>query len=173
MKKLLCILCFIFMTGCLATGCGSSEKGEEITEESELIRMLNEDIPAIQEKELSAMEAYNSYFEGAETDKDKLLEDLNNNIIPEYEEFMEELAGLTYETAQVKECYQLYYDSMEAQYQALIKVRQALDEENEDYQSEAADYLETAKATYENYKAKISEVAAENNIIITGMSEDK
>lgn len=172
MKKLLYFLCLMFSMVFVFAGCSNKGDDVQVTEADELIQMLNKDIPAIQGQELSAMDTYNSYFtEGTTIDKDAFLSDLNDSIIPEYEEFMTNLTALSYETEQVQECYQLYYSSMEAQHQALLKVQLALTEENEDYQSEAAGYLETAKTDYESYKEKVSQVAAENNILINGIDE--
>lgn len=158
---------------CLLSACGTEEVTEEsVTPASELVTLMNTDIPSVEEDEKSAMSAYNSYFsENTDLDKDALLADLDDNIIPTYETFMTNLEAIAPETEEVKAVYDLYYDSMNLQYQAIVKIEQALTEESEDYQTEAAELLTQSKDKYQEFQQAVSDLAEENNIVINGTTE--
>lgn len=148
------------------TGCGANNSS--MSAKDELVYFLNEQLPEITDKEIEAMNSYNSYFENnKELDTEAFKKELSENIIPAYNEFMNELVSIEIQNDEVKELYDTYYTSMELQYEAINKVYEALTEGKDDYRDEAEELLQHSSEKYEEYNEMIKKLAAEYNISIT------
>lgn len=167
------ILLFTAMIVALAsfTACGKEKNDEQKSVKDDLIELVGTEIPDAEKKEIEAMNTYNGYFTGkSEVDTAALLADLENTIIPKYEEFMTSVEAIEVEFDEVLAIKELYYSSMDYQLQALRQVAEALKEEDADYQDEAASLLEQAEGKYAEYLAAVESLASENNITIKNNS---
>ncbi len=167
------ILLFTAMIFALAsfTACGKEKNDEEKSIKDDFIELVGTEIPSAEKKEIEAMNTYNGYFtEGSEIDTAALLADLENNIIPKYEEFMTSVEEIEVEYDEVLAIKELYYSAMDYQLQALKQVTEALKEEDADYQEEAASLLGQAEEKYAEYLAAVEGLASENNITIKNNS---
>lgn len=170
-NKMMMIMLAVVMLVSLAA-CGGSDAettAETASVKEEFIQFIGTDIPEAEKTETEVMEKYNSYFtEGESVDSDALLTDLTDNILPEYSEFLAGVDAIEVSTDEVKNLKTLYYDAMNAQYQALSKVQTALQNEDKDVQTEAQKLLADAKTKYTAYNDAVYELAQQENVTLNG-----
>lgn len=171
MKRKILLFTAVILAFASFTACGKEKNDEKKSVKDDFIELIGTEIPEAEKKEIEAMNTYNGYFtEGSEVDTAALLADLENNIIPKYEEFMTSVEAIEVEYDEVLAIKELYYSSMDYQLQALKQVTEALKEEDADYQEEASSLLKQAEEKYAEYLAAVESLASENNITIKNNS---
>lgn len=165
MRKII-IICFFILCFLTLFGCSNRLDGATSVED-DFLAFMNEKLPPVEQEERAVLERYNSYFENDHSLKpDTLLQDLDQNILPQYETFMEHLSAMKVNTSDVQEILDLYIASMDLQQQSMEKVRQSLAENSEDYQREATDLYNQATAKYEEYQQAVETLAQKYQINI-------
>lgn len=171
MKRKILLFTAVILAFVSFTACGKEENDEKKSVKDDFIELIGTEIPEAEKKEIEAMNTYNGYFtEGSEVDTAALLADLENNIIPKYDEFMTSVEAIEVEYDEVLAIKELYYSAMDYQLQALKQVTEALKEEDADYQEEASSLLEQAEEKYAEYLTAVESLASENNITIKNNS---
>ncbi len=161
MKKIISmIIVFCFLMSCM-TGCG---KDNEIKVD---LQKYISDLALIQGEHDLAVNTYNSYFSGQSNDPKVLLQLLNDTIIPTYDEYLISLDAVVPVTEEVKALKDKYVDVINTEYEAMKIVDQTLTDMKTDSLSEANTKLADAAALYEEYKKALSDLAIENDIVIT------
>lgn len=171
MRRKIYTICMAAAIMAAMTGCGSNNKdgAEGVTVKEDFVEFVGTEIPEAETKETEAMTAYNAYFaEGTAIDTEALLTDLNDNIIPKYEEFLADVDAIETSTDEVGNLKDMYYDAMNTQYQALQKVQSALTDKSEDAQSEAQTLLTSASEKYTQYNDAVYALAEQENITLSG-----
>lgn len=161
MKKIISmtiVFCFLIS---LMTGCG---KDNEIKVD---LQKYISDLALIQEEHDLAVNTYNSYFSGQSNDPKVLLQLLNDTIIPTYEEYLISLDAVVPVTDEVKALKDKYVDVINTEYEAMKIIDKTLKDMKTDSLSEANTKLADAAALYEEYKKELSDLAIENDIVIT------
>lgn len=161
MKKIISmtiVFCFLIS---LMTGCG---KDNEIKVD---LQKYISDLALIQEEHDLAVNTYNSYFSGQSNDPKVLLQLLNDTIIPTYEEYLISLDAVVPVTDEVKALKDKYVDVINTEYEAMKIIDKTLTDMKTDSLSEANTKLADAAALYEEYKKELSDLAIENDIVIT------
>lgn len=159
---LLCVMAMLAFSAC-----GSKNKGQTVSVEEDFASLLNDKIPAVEKDEVDAMTRYNSYFLDSETlDTEAFLKDLQDTIVPKYELFLDNVKKITVDTQEVRDLYDLYYNAMELQYGAILKVHDALKEGNSDYRDEAYDLLRQASEKYQEFQNEVKKFADRYDITL-------
>ena len=162
LKKCRILLVVIIMAG--ITGCGLSET---VSVEDDLVQFVNDRLPDIQQNEIQAMKLYNSYFDAKGTlDTKEFLKELDATILPLYKQFMEDLNGIKPQTEEVMALYELYYEAMDLQLQAVTSVEKALTDGNEDYRNEAEELRRSSASKYEEYQTELEKLAKQYQVTI-------
>lgn len=159
--------------GLMLCGCGTDSAGSTTEEAvspvvSDFVEFMNTELPPAVAKETEAMAAYNKYFTGDTVDTAGLLDEMNNTVIPGYNEFLSELEAITVETDEVKEIYNAYSESMQLQYDGLCKMEQALRNSDTDMQAEAVGLFNDARDKYATYQILVKELADKYGIKLNG-----
>lgn len=158
-------LLLAIMMFCL-TGCGKDKIKDD------LYSFLSEELPAVQEKQVEAVNTYNEYFSAEDMDSAQLLTLLNDTILPEYEEYMTELNAIEVSTDEVKTIKEKYVESAQYQYDAMKTVKDAIENADSDKLTEANDLLEKAKTSLNEYNTQVVELAEAHNITIQGLEQN-
>lgn len=160
------IICVSILS--LLTLCGCSNSSDSAANiEEDFVSFMNEKLPPVEQEERVVMEKYNSYFSDNQVlDPEELLQDLDQNILPQYETFMEHLSDIKVKTTAVQDILDLYIESMDLQLQSMQMVRQALAENSEEYQVDATELLAQATAKYEEYQQAVESLAEKYQISI-------
>ncbi len=173
MKKKLILLALVTLSLVTFAACGK-KKEEAPTLKEDFIELVQVEIPEAEKNEIAIMTTYNNYFKnGSEIDTGVLLSDLENNIIPKYEEFLKQVQTIETDFDEVKAVKDQYYTAMDYQLKALNKVKDALKEEEADYQAEAGELLKKAEEEYDKYLAAVNDIAMQNNITIKNSSDSE
>lgn len=177
MKKRLLMGIITVVMGIMLCACGNS--GSDTTTEaavspvvSDFVEFMNTELPPVVAKETEAMAAYNKYFNGGTVDTAALLEELNNTVIPDYNEFLSDLEAITVETDEVKKIYDAYSEAMKLQYDGLCKMEQALRNNDTDMQTEAVGLFNDARDKYSTYQILVKELADKYGIKLNGEFAD-
>ncbi len=162
-KLLLLIFSFVLL---IASACGKEKKVEKNSIRDEFVKLIGTEIPRAEETEREAMNAYNGYFTGDKVDTEALLAELENYIIPKYEKFMSDIEAIAVDYKENETIKEMYYSSMDYQFQALKKVTESLKNRSADYQSDAADLMKQAETKYAEYKMAVENMALQNNVML-------
>ena len=181
MKKIISmIIVFCFLMSCM-TGCG---KDNEIKVD---LQKYISDLALIQGEHDLAVNTYNSYFSGQSNDPKVLLQLLNDTIIPTYDEYLISLDAVVPVTEEVKALKVSLSIPEEVKVighigafsapknhfyllkiiENYLKTNHTLTDMKTDSLSEANTKLADAAALYEEYKKALSDLAIENDIVIT------
>jgi hypothetical protein len=170
-RKILVSLMAVAMMAAM-TGCGNktdSTEDSQVSVKNDLVEFVGTEIPEVEAKEVQVMDAYNAYFaEDSTVDTDKLQQDLSDNLIPTYKEFLDDTEAIEVATDEVKELKTLYLDAMNTQYQALLKVQSAIENNDTDIQDEAKDLITQANDKYTQYNDAVYELAQKENVTLEG-----
>ena len=177
MKKKLLRGIIVAVMGVMLCACGSN--GSNTTTEAEaspvvsdFVEFMNTELPPVVAKETEAMAAYNKYFTGETVDAAALLQEMNNTVIPDYNEFLSDLEAITVETDEVKKIYEAYSEAMKLQYDGLCKMEQALRNSDTDMQTEAVGLFNDARNKYSTYQILVKELADKYGIKLNGEFAD-
>ena len=154
MKKLL----FVLTSALFLAACGSNPVQDD------LINYINEEVSPLFETETEIVEAYESVTGDNYTDDNELYNALESYIIPKYSDFIDDLEQITPETEEVRAIHEEYIEASNLQYNAMVKMLPAL--ENQDYAliSEANEMLSEGRSKMRHYVSSLESLAKENNV---------
>ncbi len=179
MKKKLLVGGLILTCALGLAACGKKEEATETVTSAqteaqvqngavadEVVDCVNVNLPSNRGDSEHALAVYNQNFAGESTDTTKLLADLNDTAIPSMERFIENLSAVETKSEEVQTLKDLYLACATKEYQAMKLVASAIEGENADYLTQADSMISEANDQLAAYKAKLSEIAAQNNITI-------
>lgn len=164
MKKFF-VLCLTGMIMLAAlTGCGKQEVDEV---QQDLIQYVETDLAGIKSEEALAINRYNEVSAQISSMKRKdILSAFNDEIIPHYTTFYNNLMSVAPKTAEVTALKQTYVDGVKLQLEGLTALSTAIQENNSDNAVAANDTIAQGKAKVEQHRADIVALAGEHNINI-------
>lgn len=164
MKKFF-VLCLtgVIMLAAL-TGCGKQEVDEV---QQDLIQYVETDLAGIKNEEALAINRYNEVSAQISSMKRKdILSAFNDEIIPNYTTFYNNLMNVAPKTAEVTALKQTYVDGVKLQLEGLTALSTAIQENNSDNAVAANDTIAQGKAKVDQHRADIVALAGEHNINI-------
>lgn len=177
MKRRLLITMMAVVFAFALTACADKNVDKETTQETEtesevkgdFIQFVGTDIAKADAEETEIMNKFNSYFaEGKSVDTEALLKDLSENIIPKYKAYLSDVETINVKTDEVKALKDKYYEAMNTQYQALLKVETAIKDKDKEAQSEAEKLVLDAKEKYTVYSDALYALAQKENVTLKG-----
>lgn len=173
MKKLLvlCLTGIIMLAG--LTGCGKPEVDEV---QQDLIQYVETDLAGIKNEEALAINRYNEVSAQISSMKRKdILSAFNDEIIPNYTTFYNNLMNIVPKTSEVTALKQTYVEGVKLQLEGLTALSTAIQENNSDNAVAANDTIAQGKTKVEQHRSDIVKLAGEHNINIktdTGAKTD-
>lgn len=155
----------VFISLVLLTGCGSDPVQEE------LLDYINTDMSALADKEATAIDAYEKATGENYTDDQTLYNELTNVIIPTYKEFVEQLEEVKVESDELKELHEMYVEAANTQYNAFLKIVDAIEKGDTGIISEANEMLSEARNQLRTYQSELEKLAKEHDVEINSNNE--
>lgn len=160
-----------FLTLCLAgillfamTGCGEQEKDAV---QEDLIKYVETDLPAIKGDETTAVNRYNEVSTGiADMNRKTIISAFNDEIIPSYTTFYNNLMNLTPATDEVKALKETYVEGAKLQLEGMTALSQAIQDNDSDAATAANEQIAQGKTKIEQHRSDIVKLAGEHNISI-------
>lgn len=165
MKEKIYLAVIILALACASFGCGNKDNADNVLQE-DITTFVNESLPSISEERNNAISIYNSYFASEDTDVSQFLTDLQDNAIPDMEEYIYNLNAVETQTDEVAALKELYVQSVQAEYDAMKLVASAIEDENEEYLTQADELIDEASSLMSQYDSQLKSLAADNNISI-------
>jgi hypothetical protein len=130
----------------------------------DLLNYVNKEMKTAYKLETKAITAYESVSGGNYKDDQTMYDALNNEVIPNYNEFIKELDSVTIETDELKKLHETYIKGAEIQYNAFLKIRQALEKQDPAMIQEANDMLSQARKHIRDYSNGLHKLAKDHDV---------
>jgi hypothetical protein len=130
----------------------------------DLLNYVNKEMKTAYQLEVKAISAYEGVSGANYKDDQTMYDALNKEVIPNYNEFIKELDKVNIETDELKSIHETYIKGAEIQYNAFLKIRQALEQQNPDMIQEANDMLSEARKHIRDYKNKLTKLAKDHDV---------
>lgn len=150
MKKLFyCFTLIIMLT--LLSGC-------YIVDKSELYNYINDDIAEV----INIEDEVISQYETAKTSRD-FFHKLDNEIIPKYSDFLNQLTGINTNSSVINEAHRLYINGAEKQLYAFKLLKEGLGNNDNNAVDKANALLKESNSLMQSYKIKITKLIKKYN----------
>lgn len=175
MKKKLLIIGILTLSLACMSGCGKKKKSSDATTEiasttdsqaeatadakSELIKLVNTDIPSLSEKKDSAIDVYNSYFSADGPKLDKYADKIKNEAMPDMKAYIDGLEALDYQADEVKALRDLCVESAKKQYEAIELVVKAIEDKDDSKLKDADKCVTESKELEKKYQDEVKKLA--------------
>lgn len=157
MKKVILfalVLPFVFMlSGCF---------GDPV--QDDLLNYVNKEMPKAFDLETKAVSAYDDVSGPNYTDDQTMYDALNNEIIPNYKAFVDELDAVKTETDEVRKVHEIYIKGAESQYRAFLKIKSALEQQDANMIEDANNLLSEARQHIRDYQNELNKLAKEHDV---------
>lgn len=156
-KRLIVLLlfCFVILTGCFSDPV-----------QDDLLQYVNSELTKAHELERTAISAFESVAGANFTNDQALYDALQNEVIPNYEKFLDELNSVDIETEELKELHDLYIEGANTQMEAFLLIVTALETQDQSQIEEANEMLEKGKKQITDYNNKIRQLAEDHNVTL-------
>jgi len=134
--------------------------------QNDLLDYINNKIPKAHKLERQALDYYESVTGVNRVNDETLLRKLNTDIIPTYQEFINELAAIKPKTDKVKNINKLYIDAANAQYDAFMSMRDALKTRDAQGLKAAQHKLIESQPLFEKMRTRLAVLAQKENVRI-------
>lgn len=163
MKKFLA-LCLMGVMLFAITGCGEEEKD---VVQDDLIQYVETDLPTIKGDEATAVNRYNEVSAGiADMDRKTILSAFNDEIIPSYTTFYNNLMNLSVATEEVKALKETYVEGAKLQLEGMTALSKAIQDNDSEAAQAANEQIAQGKTKIEQHRSDITKLASEHNISI-------
>jgi hypothetical protein len=155
MKKyvLMSILCFIF----ILSGCGDPVQDE-------LLDYVNEEMPALGDKEGEIVGKYADVTGLNYTDDATLYNALKEEIIPEYNVFIKDLEAVEIDSDELRKIHEDYIEATNIQASAFLLIVTAIENQDSGMINEANEKLNTARKMMRDYNNEVKKLAKEHDV---------
>jgi hypothetical protein len=99
-----------------------------------------------------------------ETDNEVALNNLNEEIIPPFESFLEDTRNIKLETDEVKDLHAIYIEAMEVQLEVFTDFKQSLETENDALFDQANNKVDQVNELLDQHEKKFKVLSDEHNI---------
>ncbi|WP_160724300.1 hypothetical protein [Bacillus sp. USDA818B3_A] len=158
MKKGLWVIVLPFLL--LLSGCFNDPVQDD------LMNYVNKEIKQAGKLEAAAVSAYEGVAGANYKDDQTMYDALTKEVIPNYNEFIQELDSVKIETDELREIHEIYIEGADIQYKAFVTIKQAIEEQDPALIQEANDMLADARERIQDYKSKLNKLAKEHNVKI-------
>jgi hypothetical protein len=154
------LLAIVFPVIFLLSGCS----GDPV--QDDLLNYLNKEIKEAGKLEAAAVSAYEGVSGANYQDDQTMYDALTTVVIPNYNEFIQELDSVKIETDELKDIHEIYIEGADIQFKAFVTIKQALEEQDAGLIQEANDKLADARKHIRDYKAELNKLAKEHDVKI-------
>ncbi|WP_147534772.1 hypothetical protein [Bacillus marasmi] len=147
------LIAFVLLSGCLK---------DPIQED--ILNYVNSELSQAHKLEKKAVTAYESVTGANFTNDQALYDALQNEVIPTYKQFLQELKAVKIETEELEKIHDIYIKAAETQLEAFEVIIQALENQNPVLINQANDMLEQGRNQISDYQKKLDNLAQEHNV---------
>ncbi|WP_235000495.1 hypothetical protein [Virgibacillus dakarensis] len=155
LKKVLTVL-FPFVI--LLAGCFNDAVQDD------LLNYVNKEMSPAFELENVAISAYDNVSGANYSDDQTMYAALVDEVLPNYNEFINELNYVHVETDELRKIHELYIKGADTQYNAFVKITHALEKQDPSMIEEANGMLDEAKKHIRDYKHELNKLADEHDV---------
>jgi len=134
--------------------------------QDDLLNYVNKEMKEAGKLERAAVSAYEGVSGTNYQDDQTMYDVLNNDVIPNYNEFIKALDSVKIETDEVREIHEIYIEGADIQFKAFAIIKQALEEQDANLIQKANDMLADARKHIRNYQTKLDKLAKEHDVDI-------
>ena len=165
MKKL--VLC---LTIVLTTFCGCSQKNNSITQANPIqqdLKQYTESLTSIKEEETSALNQYATLCtEAANMKRDEVVEVFDNEILPAYNTFYNNLQNVSVSTDEVSAIKDSYVSGVDLQLKGMTAMSEAIKNNDKTVAEEANQMIEQGKMKIAQHRTEIIDLANVQEIAV-------
>lgn len=157
-------------------GCG--KKDEEVVDESatvqeEIVKFVNEDLPALASDRDNAVNIYNQYFEdGSDQDSETWRKKLEDEALVSYNTYIDNLNALEYNNAEVVNLRDIFVKSASSQRDAIEYVDEAIANLDSTKLGDAAQCISDSNTYLNMYQDELQRLCDKYGIEIIGEFQD-
>ncbi|SHG90824.1 hypothetical protein [Ornithinibacillus halophilus] len=130
----------------------------------ELERYVNEDLEAIADMEEEAINSYNQISAGDFASDEEIYVFLQEEVLPMYLDFIDELEAITFENSEVRDLHEIYVDAVNTQHSAMLKTLAAIEEQNYEKISEANELLAEGRKGIRDFQMELEALMDEHDL---------
>ncbi|MFP5107068.1 hypothetical protein ACSU6B_09885 [Neobacillus sp. C211] len=134
--------------------------------QDDLLNYVNKEMKEAGKLERAAVSAYEGVSGTNYQDDQTMYDVLNNDVIPNYNEFIKALDSVKIKTDEVREIHEIYIEGADIQFKAFAIIKQALEEQDANLIQKANDMLADARKHIRNYQTKLDKLAKEHDVNI-------
>jgi hypothetical protein len=134
--------------------------------QDDLLNYVNKEMKEAGKLERAAVSAYEGVSGTNYQDDQTMYDVLNNDVIPNYNEFIKALDSVKIKTDEVREIHEIYIEGADIQFKAFAIIKQALEEQDANLIQKANDMLADARKHIRNYQTKLDKLAKEHDVDI-------
>lgn len=150
---LMTLLFFTFLTAC----------GEDPVQ-SDLLNYVNNELSKLQKTESDISNKINGVI-GTNYKNDEITyETLDKEIIPKYKKFLGQVEGVEPKTPEVKQVHELYIDSVHQEYNALVQLMSAIENNDSNLTVESNEKINLSAKKSREFTSKLTELASKHGI---------
>jgi len=155
--KALRFLLPVALISAILAGCGSNPVQDD------LIHYINEEVLPLADEENAITGAYESVTGENYVDDESLYAELET-LIPKYRDYVAKIEEINPETDEVKELHELYIAASNKQYNAMVQISAALENQDVNLVSEANGKLDEARSGMREYRNRLEALAKEHDV---------
>jgi hypothetical protein len=141
----------------LLSGCGDPVQDD-------LLDYVNEKMPALGKEETKILGKYEDVTGSNYTDDQTLYDALKVEIIPAYNQYIEDLESVKIETEELRKIHEDYIEAANIQASAFLTVITALENQDSGLINEANQKLNTARKMMRDYQNAVKKLAKEHDV---------
>jgi hypothetical protein len=141
----------------LLSGCGDPVQDD-------LLDYVNEEMPSLGKEEMKIVGKYEDVTGPNYTDDQTLYDALKVEIIPAYNQYIEDLESVKIETEELRKIHEDYIEAANIQASAFLTVITALENQDSGLINEANQKLNTARKMMRDYQNAVEKLAKEHDV---------
>jgi DNA repair ATPase RecN len=141
----------------LLSGCGDPVQDD-------LLDYVNEKMPSLGKEEVMIIGKYEKVTGANYTDDQTLYDALKVEIIPAYNEYIEDLESVKIETDELRKIHEDYIEAANIQASAFLTIVTALENQDSGLINDANQKLNTARKMMRDYKNDVEKLAKEHDV---------
>jgi hypothetical protein len=151
-----------FMAGILSLDLILSGCGDPV--QDELLDYVNEKMPALADEETEIVGKYAAVTGMNYTADQTLYDVLKEEIIPEYNAFINDLEAVEISTDELRKIHEDYIEATNIQASAFLLIVTAIENQDSGMINEANEKLNTARKMMRDYKTEVEKLAKEHDV---------
>ena len=132
----------------------------------ELEKYVNEDLEPLVEREEEVINEYDSVTGAGYTDDYTTFVHLDTVVIPLYLDFIADLESIKLENKEVRDVHEIFIAATNKQYDAMVKMLAALDQQDYELVGEANEMLTEGRAGLRDYQAELESLLDEHGMYL-------